>query len=55
MVRTTRAINQDRARRSAEPWERGRGAPKIGNPRYMPSTCMRAGKRVKCYRVRPRK
>ena len=43
---------QDQARRSKQNWERGRGARKIGNPRYKPSTCMRNGKRVKCYRVR---
>ena len=38
-------------RRSKEPWERGRGAPKKGNPRYMP--VMRNGRKV--YVVRPRK
>ena len=27
---------QDQLRRSKEPWERGRGARKIGNPRYTP-------------------
>ena len=43
---------QDQARRSKQNWERGRGARKIGNPRYKPSTCMRKGRRVKCYRVR---
>ena len=32
--RSTRGINQDRARRSSEPWERGKKAPKKGNPRY---------------------
>jgi hypothetical protein len=42
----------DQKRRSKQSWERGRGARKIGNPRYRPSTCMRNGKRVKCYRVR---
>ena len=43
---------KDRARRSKQNWERGRGAKKKGNPRYKVSTCMRKGKRVKCYRVR---
>lgn len=38
--------------RSKQAWERGKGARKIGNPRYKPSTCVRNGKRVKCYRVR---
>jgi len=27
---------QDQARRSKQDWERGRGARKIGNPRYKP-------------------
>ncbi len=27
---------KDRKLRSKEAWERGRGAPKKGNPRYMP-------------------
>jgi len=27
---------QDRARRSKQNWERGRGARRIGNPRYKP-------------------
>ena len=48
MARTSK----DQARRSSQNWERGRGAKKIGNPRYKPSTCMRNGKRIKCYRVR---
>lgn len=43
---------QDQAKRSAQKWERGDKAKKIGNPRYKPSTCIRKGKRVKCYRVR---
>jgi hypothetical protein len=34
MGRTSR----DQARRSKEPWERGRGAKRKGNPRYKPST-----------------
>jgi len=44
--------NQDRSKRSSQSWERGRGARKIGNPRYRPSTCMRDGQRVKVYRLR---
>lgn len=28
--------NLDQQRRSKQPWERGRGARKIGNPRYKP-------------------
>ena len=34
--RTTRSINADRRQRSKQAWERGRGAPKKGNPRYRP-------------------
>jgi hypothetical protein len=49
---TSRGWKQDRAKRSTEKWERGRGAPRKGNPRYRPSTCMRGSKRVKCYRLR---
>ena len=42
----------DQRQRSSQNWERGRGARKIGNPRYRPSTCMRNGSRVKVYRLR---
>ena len=31
-----RSQSRDMKRRSSEPWERGRGARRIGNPRYMP-------------------
>lgn len=34
--RSTKSLKADRARRSKEPWERGRGAKKKGNPRYKP-------------------
>ena len=33
---TSRGLKQDIQRRSQENWERGRGARKIGNPRYKP-------------------
>lgn len=33
---TKQGLKQDIARRSKENWERGRGARKIGNPRYKP-------------------
>ncbi len=33
---TSRGLKQDMRRRSQENWERGRGARKIGNPRYKP-------------------
>ena len=33
---TKRGLKQDLKRRSKENWERGRGARKIGNPRYKP-------------------
>jgi len=35
---------QDRARRSKQNWERGKGARRIGNPRYKP--VQRKGKKV---------
>jgi len=35
-TRSTHSIKMDRAKRSKEPWERGKGAPKKGNPRYKP-------------------
>ena len=33
---TKRGLKQDIKMRSKENWERGRGAKKIGNPRYTP-------------------
>ena len=33
---TSRGLKQDMKRRSKQGWERGRGAPKKGNPRYKP-------------------
>ena len=33
---TKRGLKQDLKRRSKQNWERGRGARKIGNPRYKP-------------------
>jgi hypothetical protein len=42
---------QDQTRRSSQNWERGRGARRIGNPRYKP--VMRNG--CKVYIVRKRK
>jgi hypothetical protein len=50
MKRSTRSINTDRARRSQEGHERGRGAPRKGNPRYKP--VVRNGRKV--YIVRER-
>jgi len=35
---------QDQTRRSKQDWERGRGARRIGNPRYKPVT--RSGKKI---------
>lgn len=35
---------QDQLRRSKEPWERGRGVKRIGNPRYKP--VVRKGRKV---------
>jgi phage terminase large subunit GpA-like protein len=33
---TRRGLKQDRVLRSKQNWERGKGAKKIGNPRYKP-------------------
>jgi hypothetical protein len=33
---TSRGLKQDIKRRSKQSWERGKGARKIGNPRYKP-------------------
>ena len=51
--RTTRGIKQDRARRSAQGWERGKKAKKIGNPRYKPVSVMtKHGSMKKVYKLR---
>lgn len=51
MIRHThRGRARDRTERSSEPWERGRGARRIGNPRYKP--VHRKGRKV--YIVRRR-
>ncbi|MDD4363459.1 MAG: hypothetical protein PHD33_04525 [Atribacterota bacterium] len=50
-MRTSRAISADRSKRSTEAWERGRGAPRKGNPRYKP--VVRNGRKV--YILRPKK
>jgi len=44
---------QDQARRSKQNWERGRGAKRIGNPRYKP--VIRNGKKVYVLRIKPKK
>ena len=50
-----RAYKLDRARRSKEPWERGRGAPRKGNPSYMPKEIIdKNGHKRKVYVVRER-
>jgi len=41
---TSRGRKQDGQRRSKQPWERGRGAPRKGNPRYKP--VIREGRKV---------
>jgi hypothetical protein len=44
---------QDDQRRSKEAWERGRGAPRKSNPRYMPKTIVdKNGNTKKVYVVR---
>ena len=52
--RSTRALSMDDSRRSKQPWERGRGARKIGNPRYMPKVITdKNGVRRKVYILHP--
>jgi len=41
---TKRGLKQDSRLRSKEPWERGRGAKRKGNPRYKP--VRRKGRKV---------
>lgn len=43
----------DQMRRSKEPWERGRGAPRKGNPRY--KKVKRKGRMVYILRNPPKK
>jgi len=55
MRRSHKSIMADRARRSTEPWERGLGARRIGNPRYKPKRVRgRDGRTVKVYVLRKR-
>jgi len=54
--RSSRSLKQDRARRSKQDWERGKGARKKGNPRYQKvKVRARSGKLVTRYKVRKRK
>lgn len=44
---------KDRDTRSKEKWERGKGAPKKGNPRYKPVIITdKNGKKKKVYKLR---
>ncbi len=53
MPRSKRSLNQDRAKRSSEGWERGKKAKKIGNPRYKPVIITdKNGNKRKVYKVR---
>ena len=42
--RSARSVSLDRKRRSKQPWERGKGAKRKGNPRYKP--VKRKGRKV---------
>jgi hypothetical protein len=54
--RSSLSIKLDRVRRSTEDWERGRGASKKGNPRYMPTIVTdKNGVQRKVYILRPAK
>lgn len=48
--RSSRNINLDRAKRSKQDWERGRGAKRKGNPCYKP--VRRNGRKVYILRKR---
>ena len=41
MSHTPRGWHFDQVKRSKEPWERGRGAHRKGNPRYRPKRVIR--------------
>jgi hypothetical protein len=47
---TSRGWGKDKKERSKQNWERGRGAKRIGNPKYKPVT--RSGKKVYILRKR---
>lgn len=47
---TNRGLKADMKRRSKQNWERGRGARRIGNPRYKP--VQRKGRKVYVLRKR---
>jgi len=52
-MRSKHSTNADRRQRSSEPWERGKKAPKKGNPRYKPTMVTdKNGNRKKVYKVR---
>jgi hypothetical protein len=50
---TKRGLKQDQRLRSNQNWERGRGARRIGNPRYKP--VIRKGRKVYIVRSRQKK
>jgi hypothetical protein len=51
--RSKQSINSDRAKRSSQAWERGKKAPKKGNPRYKPVIVTdKNGKKRKVYKIR---
>jgi hypothetical protein len=53
MKRSSKSLKLDRAKRSAEGWERGDHARKIGNPRYTPKKVTgKDGVRRKVYCLR---
>lgn len=53
---TSRGWAQDQGERSKQAWERGRGAPKKGNPRYKPQVITnKNGNKQKVYVLRVKK
>lgn len=52
--RSSHSLKLDQAHRSKQPWERARGAPRSGNPRYMPKVIKdKNGVKRKVYILRP--
>ena len=52
MPRSTKSIKLDRSKRSSQDWERGKGAKKIGNPRYKPVMIVdKNGNKKKVYKL----
>jgi len=45
--RSKKSLLLDRSKRSSQPWERGKKAPKKGNPRYKPKIVRDKNRKLK--------